>query len=91
MKHKPVRKGLQKFSPEYIEQTRGATTEQILEFLEQMRLLQGAQDVGASDSVLISLRLDRQVLAALKARAAVENTKYQTLIKKLIRDYLGGR
>ena len=56
--------------------------EQILEFLENFRLLQIASKPG--DSTLISVRIPKQLLAAFKAQAEFEGKKYQTKLKELI-------
>jgi predicted DNA binding CopG/RHH family protein len=81
-------KGVQYLSEEYIKQTMNATPEQSLNFLEQYRLLQGAKSAKEQSSTAISIRIPDQMLATLKAKAELQGIKYQTLIKKLIQDYL---
>ncbi len=85
------RKAVQYLSKEYIEQTKDATVEQSLRFLEEFRLLQGAKSANEQTSTAISIRIPDQMLATLKAKAELQGIKYQTLIKKLIQDYLDGK
>lgn len=59
----------------------------ILEFIE---MFQKAADPRASlPSKLISIKIPEPLLAAFKYRAELEGVPYQTLIKKLMMDYLG--
>lgn len=82
-----MKKAIQYFNPEYLERCKGMTPEQILEFLENYRELFS----GASEKCqLISLKIEPSLLKAFKQRANLENVPYQTLIKKLMREYLTG-
>ena len=63
-------KPVQYFSDEYLEQCKGATPEQILEFLEQYRLMQAKP----AASKLISIKIPEPLLhaafaASVKSRA----------------------
>ena len=82
-------KGLQIFNDEYLEKTRQAKPEQILEFLEQYRLLQLPGE-KISKSKLISMKIQEEFLKAFRARCDVEGVKYQTKIKQLMQDWLVG-
>lgn len=82
------KKSVQYLSPDYIMRTKDASPLQVLEFLEQYRLLQGAKDAPQQKSTAISIRIPDQMLSTLKAKADAQGIKYQSLIKKLIQDYL---
>ena len=80
-------KVLQKFSDEYLQQTRHATPKQILAFLEQYRLLQGAR-TQPTKSKLISIKITVELLEAFRIRCDLEGIKYQTKIKQLMQNWL---
>ena len=63
------------------------TAEQKLEFLENYTKL--VYEVPEKCQ-LISLKIEPSLLNAFKRKAALENIPYQTLIKKLMRDWLKG-
>lgn len=77
-------KPVQYFSDDYLEQCKGATTQQILEFLEQYRLLQDRPTV----SKLISMKVPEPLLEAFRRKCELEGVKYQTQIKKLMREWI---
>ena len=77
-------KSVQLFTDEYLEQTKDADPEAILEFLESFRLLQGKQD----RSKLISLKVPESLLNSFRRRCELEGVRYQTQIKQLMRDWL---
>ena len=77
-------KPVQYFSDEYLEQCKGATSKQILEFLESYRLLQQPVD----KTKLISLKIPESLLTAFRKKCELEGVKYQTQIKNLIRQWL---
>ncbi|MGB0452688.1 MAG: CopG family antitoxin [Bacteriovoracaceae bacterium] len=80
-------KALQKFSDEYLKNARTLSPEQVLSFLEDFRLLHGHSD-EIKKSKLISMKVPQNLLNAFKNKAQLENIPYQTLIKKLMTDYL---
>lgn len=75
---------MQYFSDEYLEQCKGATTDQVLEFLESYRLMQQP----ATTSKLISMKVPDTLLQAFRQRCELEGVKYQTQIKKLMQAWL---
>jgi len=79
-------KALQKFSAEYLEQCRHLKPEHILRFLEDFRLLHGSAD--SSQSRLISIKIPETLLRAFKEQSELNGVRYQTQIKKLMRDWL---
>jgi uncharacterized protein (DUF4415 family) len=81
------KKGLQKHNSEYLKMTKGVTATQAADFLESYRLLQGAKDV---ESILISLRVPSDLLETFKAKCEISGEKYQTQIKKLMRQFVEG-
>ncbi len=61
--------------------------DQILNFLEDYRgLVCGVPE----KCQLISMKVEPSLLKAFKQKANLENIPYQTLIKKLMREYLTG-
>ncbi|MBL1140798.1 MAG: hypothetical protein HND53_02095 [Proteobacteria bacterium] len=77
-------KPVQYFNDDYLEQCRSFSTEAILEYLENFRLMQQPND----KTRLISIKIPESLLASFKTKSALNNTKYQTQIKKLMRDWL---
>jgi predicted DNA binding CopG/RHH family protein len=78
-------KGVQFFSQAYLDQCAKMTPDQILEFLENYRLLISTVPEKCQ---LISLKVEPSLLKAFEKRAQMENIPYQTLIKKLMRQYI---
>ena len=79
-----MNKPVQYYSDEYLEQCRSATPDQIAEFLESYRLLQQPPD----KSKLISIKVPENLLTAFRQRCELEGTKYQTQIKKLMKEWI---
>jgi len=80
-------KALQLFSDKYLEQSRQATPEQILEYLENFRLMNSTQ----VSSKLISIKVPQPLLDSFRRRCEFEGTRYQSKIKSLMKDWLQGR
>lgn len=68
-----------------LESCKGMTPDQILEFLENYRLLLSKPP---KKSKLISLKIDPSLLAAFKHKAKTAGIPYQTQIKKLMMEWL---
>ncbi|HEV8051524.1 MAG TPA: hypothetical protein VGP47_03450 [Parachlamydiaceae bacterium] len=82
-----MKKSVQYFTPEYLEKCKGMSPDQILNFLEDYRgLVCGVPE----KCQLISMKVEPSLLKAFKQKANLENIPYQTLIKKLMREYLTG-
>lgn len=77
-------KPVQYFNDDYLQQCRSFSTEAILEYLENFRLMQQPND----KTRLISIKIPESLLASFKTKSALNNTKYQTQIKKLMREWL---
>ena len=77
-------KPVQFFSADYLAQSRSASPEAILEYLESFRLLQAAP----KRSKLISLKVPEPLLEGFRKKCALEGVKYQTQIKQLMHDWL---
>ncbi len=80
-----MKKTVQYFTKEYLDQCKEMTPEQILDFLENFRML--IFEVPEKCK-LISLKIEPSLLNAFKRKAELENIPYQTLIKKLMRNWL---
>jgi len=81
----PVRP-VQHFSDEYLEQCRAMKPDDVLEFLESFRRLHAEARAG---SRLISLKVPQDLLDAFRRRCELAGVRYQTQIKRLMRDWLG--
>ena len=79
-------KAIQYFSQQYLDRCRNLSTEQIIKYLDDFRLLQSRS--GNSGSKLISIKVQRELLEAFKIRAKLEGVPYQTRIKQLMQDWL---
>ena len=76
---------VQKFSEEYLDRCREMSSDEIVRFLEDFRRVYGKQ---ASKSRLISIKIPEDLLTAFKAKATLENIRYQTQIKQLMKAWL---
>ena len=81
-------KTVQYLSKEQIDTYRHMSTEHILDFLENFREMHLAMQSPPKKSKLISMKVKEPLLHAFKAKAKIEGQPYQTLIKKLMEDYL---
>ena len=79
---------IQYFSEEYLAQSAKATPEQVLQFLEQFRLMQASTATPSSASKLISLKVPEELLGLFRAKCELEGLKYQTQIKTLMKTWL---
>ena len=84
-------KPVQYFNTEYLLQSGKASPAQILQFLEQFRLMQAPQSPNLTKSKLISMKVPEDMLATFRAKCEVEGIKYQTQIKVLMDGWLKGR
>ena len=79
-----MNKPIQYFSDEYLEQCKGFTADQVLDFQANYRLLHES----SNDSRAISIRIPEPLLEAFKTQCKLKGVKYQTQIKKLMKDWL---
>lgn len=77
---------VQHFSKEYLEQCRSMTPEQIVRFLDGFRSLH-ARGPGPK-SRLISMKVPEDLLETFKTKARLSGVPYQTLIKRLMREWV---
>ncbi|MEA1889258.1 MAG: hypothetical protein U9N50_05680 [Pseudomonadota bacterium] len=80
-------KTVQYLNNEYLERSRSATTEQILEYLEDFRLMNSSQ----AASKLISIKVPLPLLDSFRRRCEFEGVRYQSQIKVLMKNWLQGR
>jgi predicted DNA binding CopG/RHH family protein len=73
-------KPVQYFTDEYLEQSKSFTTESVLEFLENFRLMQMPEE----KSKLISMKIPVPLLNSFRAKCELHGIKYQTQIKELM-------
>ena len=81
MKERPV----QYFTKEYLEQCKKLTPEQIIEFLDNYRLMVSHTHEKCQ---LISLKVEPSLLKTFKQKAKLAGVPYQTQIKKLMREWI---
>ena len=77
-------KTVQFFDDNYLEECKSFSTEAILEYLENFRLIQQATD----KSKLISMKVPESLLASFKVKSNLHQIKYQTQIKKLMLEWV---
>jgi predicted DNA binding CopG/RHH family protein len=82
-----MKKAIQYFSDEYLEQCRSISPAEIVEFLENFRLLQAQAHGNKIKSRLISIKVPENLLHVFKFRAQTEGIPYQTQIKKLMQEW----
>jgi len=80
-----MNKTIQYFSKEYLKRCEGVTPDQIIEFLENYRMLFSST---REKSQLISLKIEPSLLKAFKRKAELEGVLYQTQIKNLMKDWV---
>ncbi len=76
-------KPVQFFDDAYLEQSKAFSTEAILEYLDNFRLMQQATD----KSRLISIKVPESLLTSFRTKAELHQVKYQTQIKKLMAEW----
>jgi hypothetical protein len=84
MKEAPGRP-VQYFSDEYLARCREMSPDEVVEFLENFRLLRGGEPLA---SRLISLKVPQVLLDAFKQGCRLAGVRYQTQIKTLMSDWL---
>jgi len=75
---------VQYFEKEYLEHCRKASTAEILDFLENFRLMHAY----VSGSKLISIRMPLSLLRAFQAKAELKGVRYQEQIKRLMSEWV---
>jgi predicted DNA binding CopG/RHH family protein len=86
-----MEKTVQYFSDEYLEWCRTLTSMQILEFLEDFKVLHCCNGSKQKRSKLISMKVPEELLSVFKVEAKRLGTPYQALIKRLMEEYLAKR
>ena len=79
-------KAVQHFSDAYLYQCRNLSSEQIVQFLEDFRLIHSPQRNPGTK--LISIKVETDLLNTFKTRAKLDGVPYQTRIKALMQDSL---
>ena len=77
---------IQYFSEDYLRHCSEMTSEQIVVFLDQFRLLNAK--TGKLKSRLISLKVDETLLHAFRTQSQLLGVPYQTQIKRLMHEWL---
>ena len=80
-------KGIQTFSREYLKNCQKMDAYEILKFLDDFRKLHAAPE-KSKKSKLISIKMPEDLLSVFRKRAQLEGIPYQTMIKKLMREWL---
>lgn len=78
---------VQYFSDNYLKQTHKLSPEEVLEFLDNFRLM----SEKPVRSRLISMKVQEPLLAAFRLKCSERGVRYQTQIKELMADWLRGR
>lgn len=82
-----MKRGLQKFSKEYLDYSKDLTPDQIMKFIEDFKQLHGPK-AAEDKSILISLKVKQNLLNAFRTKAKTKGIPYQTLIKQLMLEWL---
>lgn len=83
-----MKKTIQYFNKEYLERCAELTPEQIIDFLENYRMLVAGVPEKCK---LISLKIEPSLLNAFKRKSQLQGVHYQTKIKQLMRDWIKER
>ncbi len=81
-------KPVQYFNNDYLDNGANASTKQILEFLEEFRLMQAINMNKPVRSKMISIKIAEDLLRLFRAKCDIEGVKYQTQIKTLMSQWL---
>lgn len=76
---------VQFFTEEYLKICKNFSIEEIIQFIENFRNL--TFDRKKSKTKLISIKIETDLLNLFKNKAKLENQRYQTKIKALMRQY----
>jgi hypothetical protein len=82
-----MKKTVQYFTKEYLARCKELTPSQILQFLEEYRMLVGT---APETSLLISLKVAPSLLNCFRQKARLEGIAYQTKIKQLMKEWVEG-
>jgi predicted DNA binding CopG/RHH family protein len=81
-----MKRAIQYFSKEQLENSAKLTPKQIIEFLDDFRMLHTQN--SPVKSKLISIKVPEDLLRAFKRKSEFEDVPYQTMIKKLMKQWL---
>ena len=79
-------KTIQFFSDHYLAQCERLSTEQIVRYLEDFRMVN--MPIKKPMSKLISIKIETDLLEAFKTKAHLDGIPYQRRIKAIMRDWL---
>ncbi len=79
-------KTIQFFSDNYLAQCERLSTEQIVRYLEDFRIVN--MPIKKPVSKLISIKIETDLLDAFKTKAHLDGIPYQSRIKAIMRDWL---
>lgn len=80
-----MKKTIQYFDKDYLKRCADLTPDQILEFIENYRMLVTQTHEKCQ---LISLRIEPSLLKAFKTKSRLSGIQYQTKIKQLMREWM---
>lgn len=86
-----MKKALQHFDPKILAEAKNYTPEDIVEFIEEFRELQAAvtaQKKPTQPSILISMKVPKDLLESFRQKAKKSDVPYQTQIKRLMQQWL---
>lgn len=84
------KKALQKFDRKKSEEFKEFSVEETIGFLENFRLLAGANG-RSGKSKLISIKIPEALLIAFKSKAEQQGRPYQRIIKELMWEWLSNK
>lgn len=81
-------KAVQEFSDEQLRYAGTLTPEQIVQFLEDFRLLHAGRALAQGKSTQINVRVPNALLRVFRARADALGVAYQAQIKRLMEEWV---
>lgn len=81
-----MKNSVQKLSDEYLLEAQKMSKEDILQFLDDFRVIVGKAE--KQESQLISIKVPKQLLRSFRVKAELNKMPYQTMIKLLMEKWL---
>lgn len=81
-------KAVQHFTDEQLRYGRSLTPEQVVQFLDDFRILHGGRAAGQGKSTQVNVRVPPALLRAFRARADALGVPYQAQIKRLMEEWV---
>lgn len=81
-------RAVQHFTDEQLRHGRSLTPEQVVEFLDDFRVLHGGRALSQGKSTQVNVRVPQALLRAFRTRAEALGVPYQAQIKRLMEEWV---